>query len=40
VIGSGLETDILVQGRLAMQDVVEAYLRLFGSAGKASSSAR
>ena len=36
VIGSGLEADILVQGRLAMQDVVEAYLRLFGSAGKAS----
>lgn len=35
VIGSGLEADILVQGRLAMQDVVEAYLRLFGSAGKA-----
>jgi fructose/tagatose bisphosphate aldolase len=37
VIGSGLEADILVQGRLAMQDVVEAYLRLFGSAGKAGS---
>jgi fructose/tagatose bisphosphate aldolase len=40
VIGSGLEGDILVQGRLAMQDVVEAYLRLFGSAGKAGSPAR
>ena len=40
VIGSGLEADILVQGRLAMQDVVEAFLRLFGSAGKAGSPAR
>jgi fructose/tagatose bisphosphate aldolase len=40
VIGSGLEADILVQGRLAMQDVVETYLRLFGSAGKADSPAK
>jgi fructose-bisphosphate aldolase, class II len=40
VIGSGLEADILIQGRLAMQDVVEAYLRLFGSAGQAGSPAR
>jgi fructose-bisphosphate aldolase, class II len=37
LIGSGLESDILVKGRLAVQDVVEAYMRLFGSAGKAAS---
>ena len=40
VIGSGLPADILVDGRLAMQTVVEAYLRLFGSAGKAGPRAR
>ena len=40
VIGSGLEADILVRGRLAMQEVVEDYLRLFGSAGKAGPQGR
>jgi fructose/tagatose bisphosphate aldolase len=40
VIGSGFEADILVQGRLAMQEVVETYMRLFGSDGKAGSQAR
>jgi fructose/tagatose bisphosphate aldolase len=40
VIGSGLEADILVQGRLAMQDVVEAYMRLFGSGGTAATQTR
>jgi hypothetical protein len=34
-IGSGLDDDVTVQGRLAMQAVVEDYMRLFGSAGKA-----
>ena len=40
VIGSGLESDILVKGRLAVQDVVEAHMRLFGSAGRAAPQAR
>jgi ketose-bisphosphate aldolase len=35
VIGSGLSRDVLVAGRLAMQAVVEDYLRCFGSAGQA-----
>jgi ketose-bisphosphate aldolase len=35
VIGSGLETDVLVAGRLAMQREVEDLMKLFGSAGKA-----
>jgi hypothetical protein len=34
VIGSGLETDVLVAGRLAMQGAVEDWMRLFGSAGR------
>jgi fructose/tagatose bisphosphate aldolase len=35
VVGSGLEPDVLVAGRLAVQKVVEEYLRVFGSAGQA-----
>jgi fructose/tagatose bisphosphate aldolase len=35
VIGSGLDADVLVRGRVSMQRVVEDYMRLFGSAGKA-----
>ena len=35
VIGSGLATDVLVAGRLAMQAEVARLMRLFGSAGKA-----
>lgn len=35
VIGSGLADDVLVSGRLALQRDVEAWMRLFGSAGKA-----
>jgi ketose-bisphosphate aldolase len=35
VIGSGLDRDVLVAGRLAMQAVVEECMQLFGSAGKA-----
>ena len=34
VIGSGLPTDVLTVGRLAMQQVVEVLMRLFGSAGR------
>ena len=34
VIGSGLEQDVLVAGRLAMQHEVEGFMELFGSAGK------
>jgi ketose-bisphosphate aldolase len=34
VIGSGLPNDVLTVGRLAMQQVVEELMRLFGSAGK------
>jgi fructose/tagatose bisphosphate aldolase len=37
LIGSGLENDVLVAARLAMQQSVEDYLQLFGSAGKAVS---
>lgn len=35
VIGSGLEQDILVRGRLAMTLVIEEYMEALGSAGKA-----
>jgi fructose/tagatose bisphosphate aldolase len=35
IIGSGLENDVLAKGRLALQEVVEDLMRLFGSAGKA-----
>jgi ketose-bisphosphate aldolase len=35
VIGSGLDCDVLVAGRLAMQSEVESLMKLFGSAGKA-----
>ncbi len=34
VIGSGLSSDVLTSGRLAMQQTVEALLRLFGSADR------
>lgn len=35
IIGSSLERDVLVAGRLAMQSAVEELMVLFGSAGKA-----
>jgi ketose-bisphosphate aldolase len=35
VIGSGLAVDVMTAGRAAMQKVVEQYMVLFGSAGKA-----
>lgn len=35
IIGSGLEADVLVAGRLAMQELVEELMHCFGSAGKA-----
>jgi len=35
VIGSGLSLDVLVAGRLALQAVVEEFMRGFGSAGRA-----
>jgi ketose-bisphosphate aldolase len=34
VIGSGLDADVLVTGRRAMQAVVEEYMQCFGSAGR------
>jgi fructose/tagatose bisphosphate aldolase len=34
VIGSGLSADVLVAGRLALQSVVEEFMRQFGSAGR------
>jgi ketose-bisphosphate aldolase len=37
-IGSGLPNDVMVAGRAAMQKVVEDYMGLFGSAGKAAQS--
>jgi fructose/tagatose bisphosphate aldolase len=37
VIGSGLDRDVLVAGRLAMQAVVEDYMCCFGSADRARS---
>jgi fructose-bisphosphate aldolase class II len=39
VIGSGLESDVLVAGRLAMQEVVERMMSQFGSAGRAAGRA-
>jgi ketose-bisphosphate aldolase len=35
IIGSGLREDVLMAGRIALQEKVEDYMRLFGSAGKA-----
>lgn len=35
VVGSGLEGDVLVAARQALQDVVAGLMRLFGSAGRA-----
>jgi len=35
VLGSGTEGDVLVEGRVALQQKVEELLRLFGSAGQA-----
>jgi fructose-bisphosphate aldolase class II len=35
VIGSGLSADILMRGRMALQQRVEDWMRLFGSAGRA-----
>jgi hypothetical protein len=35
VVGSGLESDVLIRARLAMQKVVEDFMVLLGSAGKA-----
>ena len=37
VIGSGLSEDVLMAGRIALQQEVEKYMHLFGSSGKASS---
>ena len=34
VIGSGLDDDVLTQARVALQEVVEDLMRLFGTAGK------
>ena len=34
IIGSGLEKDVLMKGRLAIQNHVEDLIKLFGSAGK------
>jgi fructose/tagatose bisphosphate aldolase len=35
IVGSGLENDVLVTARLAMQNAVESWMELIGSAGKA-----
>jgi hypothetical protein len=35
VIGSGLAADVEAAGRVAMRAVVEDFMRVFGSAGKA-----
>jgi fructose/tagatose bisphosphate aldolase len=40
VIGSGLEGDVLVAGRLAMQKTVAGYMNTLGSAGRARGAAR
>ncbi len=37
ILGSGTESDVLVTGRVALQEKVEELLRLFGSAGQADS---
>ena len=34
VIGSGLDNDILVTGKMALQKAVEELMQLFGSAGR------
>lgn len=39
VIGSGLSEDVLIAGRIALQQKVEEYMHLFGSSGKALSTA-
>ena len=36
VVGSGLKEDIFMKARLKVQETVEKYMRLYGSAGKAS----
>lgn len=35
VVGSGFREDVLVRARLAVQGIVEKYMKLYGSAGKA-----
>jgi ketose-bisphosphate aldolase len=35
IIGSGLDSDVLIAGRMALQKTVEDLMRLFGSSGKA-----
>ena len=35
VMGSGMSGDVLIEARVALQRVLEDYMRLFGSAGKA-----
>ncbi|MFO7929467.1 MAG: hypothetical protein R6U35_07350 [Candidatus Humimicrobiaceae bacterium] len=35
IIGSGLSSDILMDGRLAMQKEVEKYMSILGSRGRA-----
>jgi fructose/tagatose bisphosphate aldolase len=35
IIGSGLNEDVLMAGRTALQEKVEEYMRIFGSAGRA-----
>jgi fructose/tagatose bisphosphate aldolase len=35
VIGSGLDADVLMTGRVALQRLVEDFMQVFGSAGKA-----
>lgn len=37
IIGSGFKEDVLMAGRIALQEKVEHYMRLFGSAGKVKS---
>ncbi len=37
IVGSGLREDVLMAGRIALQEKVEDYLQLIGSAGKAKS---
>ena len=37
IIGSGLENDVLMAGRIALQAKVEALMTLFGSAGRANT---
>ena len=35
VIGSGFKEDILIKARIEVQKIVEKYIKLYGSAGKA-----